>query len=153
MGNEIRKILTRGLSGGPKGARGFYVFILLLTDSARAEVLDKELLPWSAQRLIATVLVIVFVGLGVFGAASVRKASTSLVLRVLVGVIAVGWALLNALDDFFDPVVGRAMRVELGEAGSLAYVIVLICQLVLPVAAALFGFRWSRSRRRASEAP
>ena len=101
---------------------------------AVAEVMDKETVPWSPTRLLATVLAI-GIGAALMGLARQWRGAWRWAAILLATTIALAWAIAGALDDFLSPDVGPAMRLELGRLAN-AYAVVLFLEHAAPI-------RWS----------
>jgi hypothetical protein len=106
---------------------------------ALAEVMDKEIAPWTLTRLTTTLLASLLCVL-LMGWSRRGRGVLSGVAVVAAIVLAVTWATTAVFDDFFSPDVGPAMRVELGR-GSGSYGALLVLDSVAPLLAALTAAR------------
>lgn len=98
---------------------------------AHCEVMDKEFVPWSPVRLIATLLAIGSCALLTrLGFRSKSKSGwLAVVAAIVLGTL---WATLNGFDDFYSSDVGPVMRVELGSLAAL-YAVLLPLEAAAPL--------------------
>ena len=122
------------------------ISVVLLPGVAVAEVMDKEVPPWSPPRLLACVL---GVALCTVLMTLVQRSAGLLraVALLLASAIGLAYAIGGAWDDFLSPQVGAAMRVELGNL-SAAYAVGLFLEAAGPIGLVIvLAIRCFRARR------
>jgi hypothetical protein len=114
----------------------------------RAEVMDKEIVPWHPFRVLQTVFAALVCTVFAVAAGYLRGNRWSWRFLSIGVALGIGWAALGLLDDVLDPYVGPDMRREMSAAAYRAYVCGLFVESAAPLCACLAAKSWLRPTHR-----